>query len=76
MDQDRHQELLKAFQRLSASCEELLATLKRIAESEASDVIYIPPEYVAETNQKRGRAAGFARAHEIAEQMLGGGTDG
>lgn len=66
------QEVLKAFKRLRASCDELLATLNRIAHSEASDVVYIPPEYAGEIAHKRGRAAGFARAAEIAGQMLGG----
>lgn len=65
-------EVLEAFKRLRASCDELLATLDRIAKSEASDVVYIPPEYGIEVATKRGRAAGFARSAEIAEQMLGG----
>jgi hypothetical protein len=71
-EQDKTAETVEAFTRLRKACDELLATLDRIADKERSDVVYIPPEYPREIALKKGRAAGFARSAEIARQMLGG----
>jgi hypothetical protein len=53
------------------ACDELITTLDRIADNEKT-VAFIPPEYQLEIANKRGRAAAFARAAEIARDMLGG----
>lgn len=66
------QEIAEAFTSLRKACDELLATLDRIAASTQSDVVYIPPEYALEIANRRGKAAGFARSAEIARSMIGG----
>ncbi len=71
-EQDKTAETIEAFTALRKACDELLATLDRIAAKERSDVVYIPPEHPLEIAHKRGRAGGFARSAEIARQMLGG----
>jgi hypothetical protein len=69
---DKTAETIEAFTALRKACDELLATLDRIADKEQSDTVYIPPEYALEVAHKRGRAAGFARSAEIARDMIGG----
>lgn len=71
-EQDKTAETIEAFTALRKACDELLATLDRIAASTRSDVVYIPPEYALEIAHRRGKAAGFARSAEIARQTLGG----
>jgi hypothetical protein len=69
---DKTAEAIEVFTALRKSCDELLATLDRIAKTTASDVVYIPPEYPLEIATRRGKAAGFARSAEIARNMIGG----
>ncbi|WP_143133613.1 hypothetical protein [Actinoplanes philippinensis] len=64
--------IAEAFTVLRKACDELLATLDRIAAKERADVVYIPPEYPLEIALKKGRAGGFARSAEIAHQLLDG----
>lgn len=52
------------------------AQLRELATQTATDVVYVPPEYVTEIVARRARAEGLARAAEIVEQALGGGGDG
>lgn len=50
--------------------------LRALATQTATDVVYVPPEYVTEIVGRRARGEGIARAAEIVELALGGESGG